>query len=97
MLVSTSIVSRFFLKKKKKMGIIYLFLRLRYQHWHGFFQNTTAWADGPVGITQCPITPTDSFEYIFSAASQTGTYWYHSHYCKLDITSHYFSAYEKIP
>ncbi|KJA16974.1 multicopper oxidase [Hypholoma sublateritium FD-334 SS-4] len=49
-------------------------------HWHGFFQNTTAWADGVVGVTQCPIAPTDSFEYIFTGINQTGTYWYHSHY-----------------
>ncbi|KAF8750790.1 Ferroxidase laccase [Rhizoctonia solani] len=24
-------------------------------HWHGLFQNGTAWMDGPAGITQCPI------------------------------------------
>ncbi|KAF8182576.1 yellow laccase [Pholiota molesta] len=49
-------------------------------HWHGLFQGGTAWADGPVGVTQCPITPDHSFLYEFTAVNQTGTYWYHSHY-----------------
>jgi len=52
------------------------------QHWHGFFQAGTAWADGPVGVTQCPIAPGNSFEYRFNAAGQAGTFWYHSHHCK---------------
>ncbi|KAF9479350.1 laccase [Pholiota conissans] len=48
-------------------------------HWHGFFQKGTDWADGPVGVTQCPIKPGNSFEYKFAVPGQAGTYWYHSH------------------
>ncbi|KAF9558364.1 laccase 1 [Agrocybe pediades] len=49
-------------------------------HWHGLFQEGTSWADGPVGVTQCPISPGHSFLYEFSVPDQAGTYWYHSHY-----------------
>lgn len=49
-------------------------------HWHGFFQHNTNWADGPVGVNQCPIAPGHSFLYQFSSASQAGTFWYHSHH-----------------
>ncbi|TEB22071.1 laccase 2 precursor [Coprinellus micaceus] len=49
-------------------------------HWHGFLQAGSAWADGPSGVTQCPIVPGNSFLYKFSAARQAGTFWYHSHY-----------------
>ncbi|EEB99853.1 hypothetical protein MPER_00360, partial [Moniliophthora perniciosa FA553] len=48
-------------------------------HWHGFFQRTTQWADGPAFVTQCPIVKGDSFLYEFPVADQAGTYWYHSH------------------
>ncbi|KAF8073915.1 laccase [Lyophyllum atratum] len=48
-------------------------------HWHGIFQRGTNWADGTAFVTQCPITPGDSFLYQFSVPSQVGTYWYHSH------------------
>ncbi|RPD52896.1 hypothetical protein L227DRAFT_596513 [Lentinus tigrinus ALCF2SS1-6] len=48
-------------------------------HWHGLFQHTTAWADGPAFVTQCPIITGDSFLYNFHAAGQAGTFWYHSH------------------
>ncbi|RDB27655.1 Laccase-1 [Hypsizygus marmoreus] len=48
-------------------------------HWHGFFQAGSSWADGPVGITQCPIAPGRSFLYDFSVPDQAGTFWYHSH------------------
>nr|AFN10626.1 laccase 1 [Hypsizygus marmoreus] len=48
-------------------------------HWHGFFQAGSSWADGPVGVTQCPIAPGHSFLYDFSVADQAGTFWYHSH------------------
>ncbi len=57
-------------------------LDLPVQHWHGLFQKGTAWADGPVGVTQCPIAPGNSFDYQFTAVNQAGTYWYHSHYCE---------------
>ncbi|KDR71625.1 hypothetical protein GALMADRAFT_229583 [Galerina marginata CBS 339.88] len=49
-------------------------------HWHGFFQAGSSWADGPAGITQCPISPGHSFLYEFSNPDQAGTYWYHSHH-----------------
>ncbi|KAJ3514732.1 hypothetical protein NLJ89_g2203 [Agrocybe chaxingu] len=49
-------------------------------HWHGFFQRGTQWADGPIGVTQCPIVPGDSFLYQFSSTTQAGTFWYHSHH-----------------
>ncbi|ETW84726.1 laccse sensu stricto [Heterobasidion irregulare TC 32-1] len=48
-------------------------------HWHGLFQHTTNWADGPAFVNQCPIIPGNSFRYTFSSAQQYGTYWYHSH------------------
>ncbi|KAF8880224.1 Cupredoxin [Gymnopilus junonius] len=49
-------------------------------HWHGFFQHGSNWADGPVGVNQCPIIPGDSFLYQFSVPDQAGTFWYHSHH-----------------
>ncbi|KAF8956271.1 laccase [Flammula alnicola] len=49
-------------------------------HWHGIFQRGTNWADGPVGVSQCPIAPNHSFLYKFSAPTQAGTFWYHSHF-----------------
>ncbi|KAM6492606.1 laccase, multicopper oxidase [Amanita muscaria] len=49
-------------------------------HWHGLFQIGTSWADGPVGVTQCPIVPGNSFLYQFSVPGQAGTFWYHSHH-----------------
>ncbi|KAF9533796.1 laccase [Crepidotus variabilis] len=49
-------------------------------HWHGFFQRGSSWADGPSGVTQCPITPNHSFKYSFSTEDQAGTFWYHSHH-----------------
>jgi iron transport multicopper oxidase len=49
-------------------------------HWHGFFQAGSSWADGPVGVTQCPIAPGNSFLYDFQVPDQAGTFWYHSHY-----------------
>ncbi|KAK7045880.1 hypothetical protein VNI00_007310 [Paramarasmius palmivorus] len=49
-------------------------------HWHGLFQKSTNWADGPEFVTQCPIIPGNSFNYRFSVPDQAGTYWYHSHF-----------------
>ncbi|KAF8998386.1 laccase [Cyathus striatus] len=49
-------------------------------HWHGIFQHNSSWADGPIGISQCPITSGDSFLYDFTVPDQAGTFWYHSHY-----------------
>ncbi|KAK4701064.1 hypothetical protein P7C70_g5173, partial [Phenoliferia sp. Uapishka_3] len=50
-------------------------------HWHGMAQNGTAWADGPNGITQCPIPAGSSFDYVFvlDRPDQYGTYWWHAH------------------
>ena len=42
------------------------------QHWHGFFQKGTTWADGPAFVSQCPITSGNSFVYDFTAADQSG-------------------------
>ncbi|KAH6899529.1 laccase 2 precursor [Coprinopsis sp. MPI-PUGE-AT-0042] len=55
-------------------------LRTTSIHWHGMFQKGTAWADGPAGVTQCPIAPGNSFLYQFQAKDQAGTFWYHSHH-----------------
>ncbi|KAH6915599.1 laccase 2 precursor [Coprinopsis sp. MPI-PUGE-AT-0042] len=55
-------------------------LRTTSIHWHGFFQKGTAWADGPAGVTQCPIAPGNNFLYQFQATGQAGTFWYHSHH-----------------
>ncbi|KAF8634695.1 hypothetical protein AX15_000753 [Amanita polypyramis BW_CC] len=49
-------------------------------HWHGLLQRSSAWADGSVGVTQCPIVPGNSFLYEFQVPDQAGTFWYHSHY-----------------
>ncbi|XP_006460587.1 laccase-12 [Agaricus bisporus var. bisporus H97] len=49
-------------------------------HWHGLFQAGSSWADGPVGVNQCPIAPGNSFLYDFNVPDQAGTFWYHSHY-----------------
>ena len=51
------------------------------QHWHGLFQEGTTYADGPVGVNQCPIPPGDSFLYEFEVLDQAGTFWYHAHDC----------------
>ncbi|TFK17800.1 laccase 13 [Coprinopsis marcescibilis] len=55
-------------------------LRTTSIHWHGLFQRGTQWADGPAGVTQCPITPGSSFLYQFQPRNQAGTFWYHSHH-----------------
>ncbi|KZS91043.1 laccase [Sistotremastrum niveocremeum HHB9708] len=48
-------------------------------HWHGMFQHRTATEDGTGFVTQCPLVPGNYYNYNFSTAGQTGTYWYHSH------------------
>lgn len=47
-------------------------------HWHGLFQLNTPWMDGVGYITQPPIDPGSTFDYIFRA-DPFGTFWYHSH------------------
>lgn len=48
-------------------------------HWHGLYQQGTPWMDGVSGITQCAISPGQSFTYRF-IANPIGTHWYHSHH-----------------
>ncbi|KIM73303.1 laccase [Piloderma croceum F 1598] len=48
-------------------------------HWHGIFQNGTNEMDGGAFVNQCPIAANHSFLYNFTAKSQAGTFWYHSH------------------
>ena len=47
-------------------------------HWHGMHQRGTPWMDGVGQVTQCPIGPSSSFSYEYTA-SPSGTFWYHSH------------------
>ncbi|KAK6540194.1 hypothetical protein TWF694_009013 [Orbilia ellipsospora] len=47
-------------------------------HFHGLYQNGTAYMDGPAAVTQCPLGPGQSMTYDFTV-DQPGTYWYHSH------------------
>ncbi|KAF5374524.1 hypothetical protein D9615_009038 [Tricholomella constricta] len=54
-------------------------LRATSIHWHGLFQRGSSWADGPVGVSQCPISPGHAFLYQFKVPDQAGTFWYHSH------------------
>ena len=45
-------------------------------HWHGIRLDNAM--DGAAGLTQEPVQPGATFDYDF-AASDPGTYWYHSH------------------
>ena len=47
-------------------------------HWHGLDMRNTPWMDGALQVSQCPISPYESFQYYFQAAP-TGSFWYHSH------------------
>ena len=47
-------------------------------HWHGMHQRNTPWMDGVGFISQYPIGPGETFDYIFKA-TPAGTHWYHSH------------------
>lgn len=47
-------------------------------HWHGLYQNGTAFMDGAVGLTTCPIAPGHNFTYEFTV-KQSGSYFWHSH------------------
>ena len=49
------------------------------KHWHGLFMHRSNWADGVSYVTQCPIRQEESLVQKFNV-TQTGTYWYHSHY-----------------
>ena len=43
-------------------------------HWHGQTQKNNFYMDGVSKLTQCPISPGESFTYKFTA-SETGTHW----------------------
>ncbi|XP_035663347.1 L-ascorbate oxidase-like [Branchiostoma floridae] len=47
-------------------------------HWHGITQHNTPWMDGVGSVSQCPISPGESFTYRFTA-SEGGTHWWHAH------------------
>ncbi|KAH0561520.1 hypothetical protein KQX54_017383 [Cotesia glomerata] len=47
-------------------------------HWHGLFQRNYQHYDGVPYVTQCPIETFDTFRYQFPA-SESGTFFYHSH------------------
>ncbi|CAL9002701.1 unnamed protein product [Prunus brigantina] len=57
-------------------------------HWHGIFQLLSAWADGPVYVTQCPILPGHKYTYRFKITGQEGTLWWHAHVSWLRATVH---------
>jgi FtsP/CotA-like multicopper oxidase with cupredoxin domain len=48
-------------------------------HWHGIRQLNSCQNDGVPGITECPIAPGKSRQYVFKL-TQFGTTWYHSHW-----------------
>ncbi|CAA7061171.1 unnamed protein product [Microthlaspi erraticum] len=48
-------------------------------HWHGIRQIGTPWADGAAGVTQCAISPGETFTYNFTV-DKAGTHFYHGHY-----------------
>ncbi|KAK7320495.1 hypothetical protein VNO77_30019 [Canavalia gladiata] len=48
-------------------------------HWHGIKQYGTPWADGTASISQCAISPGETFHYRFTV-DRPGTYFYHGHY-----------------
>lgn len=39
-------------------------------HFHGLFMNGTTHMDGPVGVSQCAISPGSSFKYDFTVSFQ---------------------------
>lgn len=53
-------------------------------HFHGLFHNIenggSNQMDGASMVTQCPITPGQTYLYNFSVPYQIGTYWYHAHH-----------------
>jgi FtsP/CotA-like multicopper oxidase with cupredoxin domain len=57
-------------------------------HWHGFEMTGHLELDGVVGITQCPISPGESFTYEWEVKETPGTYWYHTHSGELGIDAY---------
>eukprot|EP00250_Pteridium_aquilinum_P013203 c21197_g1_i1 orf=236-1981(+) len=47
-------------------------------HWHGIHQKGTPWFDGAGGVSQCAVSPGETFEYKF-VVDKAGTYFYHGH------------------
>ncbi|MXQ08875.1 multicopper oxidase domain-containing protein [Alphaproteobacteria bacterium GH1-50] len=45
-------------------------------HWHGIRIDNAM--DGVPGVTQSPVGPSETFDYVFDLPD-AGTYWYHSH------------------
>ncbi|KAF2472226.1 uncharacterized protein BDR25DRAFT_284795 [Lindgomyces ingoldianus] len=48
-------------------------------HWHGVRQLGSCQHDGVPGVTECPIAPGKTRQYVFKC-TQFGTTWYHSHW-----------------
>lgn len=48
-------------------------------HWHGVRQYHSPGYDGVNGISECPLAPGDTKQYIFQV-TQFGTSWYHAHF-----------------
>jgi FtsP/CotA-like multicopper oxidase with cupredoxin domain len=57
-------------------------------HFHGFEMESAIEYDGVVGLTQCPISPKNTFTYKFIVEESPGTYWYHTHSSNLGVNSH---------
>jgi len=57
-------------------------------HFHGFEMSDSLVYDGVVGITQCAVSPYESFLYNFTVDEVPGTYWYHTHSGFLGIDSY---------
>lgn len=47
-------------------------------HWHGIRQKGTPWYDGAGGVSQCAVSPGETFVYKF-VVDKAGTYFYHGH------------------
>ncbi|TDL26288.1 multicopper oxidase 2A [Rickenella mellea] len=47
-------------------------------HWHGLFQNGTAFFDGVSGISECGIPPGETLTYNFTFGEFSGTTWWHA-------------------
>ena len=54
-------------------------------HFHGFEMRGALEYDGVVGVTQCAVSPNESFLYNFTVDEVPGTYWYHTHSGPLGI------------
>lgn len=57
-------------------------------HFHGFEMENAIQYDGVVGLTQCPISPKETFAYKFKVEESPGTYWYHTHSGPLGVEAH---------